>query len=695
MPQRARAIAAFSPAEGSLYELELAEGEVVDLSDQEAPDGWITVKVLQDDGDIMGIVPEACLELISDDEIKADASSSAQEGAELTIDVEDVEDVDEYAFAMEDANKRQALYDFDAEPGSIYELPLVKDEIVELTEEDAPPGWVAARSLTQERSGLVPEEYLGPAPRSRPDAPTQEELELAQLKKQKGELEDKIVKMELEKKQALREKDEQLVEAEDEKEKLEASLVEVEARDALRKKLMEHRKRLFNDEKAQAEVRRRAMDEEEKIWPSKDQYLLTNKLRLAEKSRLEAEHAYQQAEAQKVEAERALKDAEKFEVDAADKLRANEKAREANARALQLLPGLRELLAPTQEELKMCIKTVTDAVMKNAEESAMLLAKLSMTEDPKEALKQAVNTRNEGLQRLGFARSKDSRPGAASLPGSGRRLTERQPPAPDDSNVGTQVRPHPPGDTLKPVGPRGQANIRMSNSRSAPQSIVSNPRSSYPEKLKETVGGSRATRATKSSTSAYHPAATRRPPTRTAFASPRPSTAGKESRGRSIPQAPQDGNVESPSPTPAAAPPFVGAGNVSCQLPPETWDGECAGASATAPAVVAEPPASEQPETEPARQPAWRAIATVAPITKKPARALEAKHKEMRKELRSARKAIVNGGYGRIDVRFPTNEERVQLRTSQATYNYMMRQRKARAVEMSRREMWDANFTRH
>ena len=45
-------------------------------------------------------------------------------------------------------------------------------------------------------------------------------------------------------------------------------------------------------------------------------------------------------------------------------------------------------------------QAVTTAVMNNAEESARLLAKLSLVQDPHEALKQAVAKRNEGLERL-------------------------------------------------------------------------------------------------------------------------------------------------------------------------------------------------------------------------------------------------------------------------------------------------------
>ena len=50
----------------------------------------------------------------------------------------------------------------------------------------------------------------------------------------------------------------------------------------------------------------------------------------------------------------------------------------------------------------MCVESVTTAVMKNAEESAQLLAKLALngTEDPSKALEMAAAQRDEGMARL-------------------------------------------------------------------------------------------------------------------------------------------------------------------------------------------------------------------------------------------------------------------------------------------------------
>ena len=65
-------------------------------------------------------------------------------------------------------------------------------------------------------------------------------------------------------------------------------------------------------------------------------------------------------------------------------------------RAAKVADGLRA----ERDELQLCVETVTSAVMKNAEESARLLAKLALTEGPDAALREALAKRNEGLEKL-------------------------------------------------------------------------------------------------------------------------------------------------------------------------------------------------------------------------------------------------------------------------------------------------------
>jgi hypothetical protein len=80
----------------------------------------------------------------------------------------------------------------------------------------------------------------------------------------------------------------------------------------------------------------------------------------------------------KVEAQQMLLTSQRKVVEATEKLRAEELAREANERTMLLLPGLQELLVPTQTELKACLENVTTAVMRNVEESARMLANVSV-----------------------------------------------------------------------------------------------------------------------------------------------------------------------------------------------------------------------------------------------------------------------------------------------------------------------------
>ena len=419
--------------------------------------------------------------------------------------------------------------------------------------------------------------------------------------------------------------------------------------------------------------------------------------------RLQAETAFLAMEKQRMDAEKLLREAEKASQEAASKLRANEQARDANSRAMALLPGLRELLAPTQEELKLCVETVTNAVMKNAEDSARLLAKLSLTEDPKEALDAAVASRQEGLKQLGFSRQKN-----ASLPGAGSGVTEltvsKSSAATGSSVNESPMVPKPPsGSANRKAAPRAPSTFKAAPSRSAPQSLSSTPRTSMPDKLKQTVGGNRQVAlqgASSVSTSPMHmsngatmrPMPTRRPQTA------RPTSYRPSPRGPVIPSPPKAG------PSATAPPRSTGSGaatnhvSFSCALPPETVPSDTpASAYDTFVESSSSQPTSEGQATlelplAPKPPAAWETISGVAPNTKNPARAMEKQQKALKKDLAAMRKAMVQGNYGAVDIRLPTAEERVQQRTSRATYAYMMRQRKGREEELKRRAAWESSF---
>lgn len=706
--RKATVLQAFEPEPGAIIEIEVAEGDVVELLDREAPDGWAMVEV---DG-IEGMVPAAYLNL----EKEQTPSVGEAGGNETAIGLPAPSDLvlDDDDEDGDDANRRMALFDFEAEPGSIYELALVKGEIVELTDDDAPDGWVAALSLSSDKIGLVPEVYLGAAPRLRPDAPTQEELELKKAKEQKAEVERELAAMKAAKKVVEDEKEVALEEAAEREEKLKKDMEEVEARETTRLEQEAIRKAAFDEEEQLQAARRREMEEAEKLWPSTDQRVLRAALDQAERARLEAEHAYLTVRLSAEQAEQRLKDAQRLADEAADKLRENERARDANARAHSLMPGLRELLAPTQEELKMCVETVTNAVMKNAEESARLLAKLSITQDPKEALQEAVAKRAEGLDKLGFARSQHtSRMASASLPGTGGALTElsvERQRSMDSSGAATPVVPQPPPGG-KPTA-SNQRTFRPMQSRSAPSSIAQTPvlrpamngptRASMPDRLKETVGGNRTLtlqHASSVSTSPRHVVGVR-PHSGGSRRSAMAPMAARSSRAS--PRRATFSPAAAPPPAPTAAPTNVGYSGI---LPPESVDSsEPEPVSSAAPdnpstavntaEAAADPTVEAQLAGENTRQPVWKGMSEVAPRAGKPARMMEKQQKKMRKELAEVRKGIIKGNYGHIDVRIPSATERVQQRTSHATYTYMMRQRKARQEFEARRAAWETNFNR-
>ena len=438
----------FQPEPGSIHEIELAEGDVVEQTGQAAPEGWLHVVL---DG-IEGIVPIDNLSSLpndeSDDKVvnegyshegEGDASQMVtvpEAGGEAAEDVEgEFSQADLEALALEDANKRVALVDFEAEAGSIYELSIKKGEMCELTDDEAPDGWVAARHLVSAEEGLVPEALLGPAPR-RPNAPTQEQIELRKAHEKREQVEMELAQArqliaDLERKQ-----DEAADAAAGREDSIRQEIKVLAERDAMREQAELERIREHEEERSREAGRRMAMDEQESVWPSKDMWIQRRALEEAEQVRLEAQAAFLKAESLRGEAQAKLRDAEQRAEDAKQKLRGEEEARDANSRALKMLPGLRELLAPTQNELKLCVETVTHAVMKNAEDSARLLAKLALSADPAVVLQQASASRREGPTKHPSFSSRGASFREGSGSGSARlNLPELQLPSDDEAGI--------------------------------------------------------------------------------------------------------------------------------------------------------------------------------------------------------------------------------------------------------------------
>ena len=89
---------------------------------------------------------------------------------------------------------------------------------------------------------------------------------------------------------------------------------------------------------------------------------------------------------------------------------------------------------------------------------------------------------------------------------------------------------------------------------------------------------------------------------------------------------------------------------------------------------------------------AWQGISEVAPNATIPAQLIEMQHELLRDDLRAVGGAVRASRYGLIAGREPSSEQRVQQRTAHATYSYLMRQRRAREAELSRRGAWEIRF---
>ena len=62
--KRAVARGAFQPADGAIYEIEIAEGEIVELTENDSPEGWQAVSI----NGIEGLVPMSFLEILPDED---------------------------------------------------------------------------------------------------------------------------------------------------------------------------------------------------------------------------------------------------------------------------------------------------------------------------------------------------------------------------------------------------------------------------------------------------------------------------------------------------------------------------------------------------------------------------------------------------------------------------------------------------
>ena len=126
-------------------------------------------------------------------------------------------------------------------------------------------------------------------------------------------------------------------------------------------------------------------------------------------------------------------------------------------------------------------------------------------------------------------------------------------------------------------------------------------------------------------------------------------------------------------------------------MPPESLEGAPAIEGAPGAATLSPSPPSAGPDsakTKARRRAAWRTISDVAPETKVHASKIEATHKALRRELKAARRAIVESRYGEVEMPDMTPQQRIQNRNVHAAYSFVMRQQKGREKELERAQQF-------
>ena len=94
------------------------------------------------------------------------------------------------------------------------------------------------------------------------------------------------------------------------------------------------------------------------------------------------------------------------------------------------------------------------------------------------------------------------------------------------------------------------------------------------------------------------------------------------------------------------------------------------------------------------KEAAYKTIARVAPETKHHASKIEATQRALRRELKAARRAIVESRYGEIDMPDLTPSQRIQNRNVHAAYSFVMRQQQGRNNEMVRSQAFAGSLAR-
>ena len=144
-------------------ELAFNEGELLELTGKQAPEGWIFAAKVVRGKRVEGLIPADYVDESSGDEDEDDEddeesmkSPAAAPGA---------------AEANEDANTlppeegvMQCIEDFVPDEGGLNEQAITVGQLVEIIDVETPEGWLMVKVRETDSTGLVPESFLGPPP---------------------------------------------------------------------------------------------------------------------------------------------------------------------------------------------------------------------------------------------------------------------------------------------------------------------------------------------------------------------------------------------------------------------------------------------------------------------------------------------------------------------------------------------------
>jgi hypothetical protein len=406
------ALAEFKPEPGATFEMMLAKGDEIEVVnvEWEIPSGWALVKPLHTD-DVPGIVPEACLGAWPEEE----EEKSFEEQKEAMEEAIQKAQFEKAKVKEELAEKEAALREAHG-----------KAELAEKAKREAQEALLASSKVQEEMQNRMATldatkkvheqltEVLAEVPRIKT-------IVDAKLEERKGTMSDKerVAKLKADVAQKLQEVEDMRNTQEELQSKAAAtSDSAAAAQDATGKD---------GGEKSVSTAARSPPPPPLPLSLSEEQDLLA-----AEKDRAALAERIKQLDDERTKAVGDLTKAENRYLMAAQKLNAEDEASATRDRIIVLMPKVKELLAPTQDELMAHLEAMATTIMKQAEDSAIvLLETLARTNDPQEALRRGFEHKlsrggmacsSSAVGRLGLERKGSGGSEFSQSAGAGHRL---------------------------------------------------------------------------------------------------------------------------------------------------------------------------------------------------------------------------------------------------------------------------------